>query len=285
MNKKGFAISIVLYSLVFLLIAILYMILGILKARYNVENDLRNAVVEELDNSIIIPATEYVMRVGNLEDIENAKLYVGNNPNNYVMFNGEQWRIIGVYGDKLKIIRAVPLIDQYKYSNSNAKGWVGSYLNDFLNDTYYEGLSSDAKEMIDTETWNIGSQIESSYSYNANEAYQNSQTSVWEGKVGLVSDYEYLYTAGSECREVANDDFTTSCVANDWLYSTVYDNINYAWTISNALMILDNGKISVTDNVTKTYSVNPVVYLKPTVKIAGGKGTSGNEYRIGTNVK
>lgn len=285
MNKKGFAISIVLYSLVFLLIAILYMILGILKARYNVENDLRNAVIEELDNSIIIPATEYVMRVGNLEDIENAKLYVGNNPNNYVMFNGEQWRIIGVYGDKLKIIRAVPLIDQYKYSNSNAKGWVGSYLNNFLNDTYYEGLSNDAKEMIDTETWNIGSQIESSYSYNANEAYQNSQTSVWEGKVGLVSDYEYLYAAGSECREVANDDFTTSCVANDWLYSTVYDNINYAWTISNALMILDNGKISVTDNVTKTYSVNPVVYLKPTVKIAGGKGTSGNEYRIGINVK
>lgn len=52
MNKKGFAISVVLYSIVFLLISVLYMIVGILKTRYHNENDLRDAIVEQLNESV-----------------------------------------------------------------------------------------------------------------------------------------------------------------------------------------------------------------------------------------
>ena len=52
MNKKGFAISVILYSVVFLLISILYTITGVLKTRYHVKNDLRNAIVEQLNESI-----------------------------------------------------------------------------------------------------------------------------------------------------------------------------------------------------------------------------------------
>ena len=285
MNKRGFAISIVLYSLVFLLISILYMILGILKARYNVENDLRNSIIQELNSSIIIPATKYIEKVGNLENVANAKLYVGTNPNNYVMFNGERWRIIGVYGDNLKIIRAMPLIPQYRYNNSNTRNWNGSLIASTLNGTYYNGLSSDAQEMIDVGIWNIGQTVTDAYSYNANEAYQNAQTATWQGKVGLVSDYEYLSAAGNSCRETPNSDFDSTCVNNDWLYSTIYDNTYYAWTISNSLIVLDNGKIGIPSSASNMYSVNPVVYLKPSVKISGGKGIIGNEYRIGINVK
>ena len=42
LNKKGFAISVVMYSIVFLLVTIFYVMLGILRTRYNVSNDLRS---------------------------------------------------------------------------------------------------------------------------------------------------------------------------------------------------------------------------------------------------
>ncbi len=50
MNKKGFAISIVLYSIVFLIISILYVTLGILKTRYSISSDLHRAVMNELNS-------------------------------------------------------------------------------------------------------------------------------------------------------------------------------------------------------------------------------------------
>ncbi len=49
MNKKGFAISVIMYSIVFLLVTIFYITLGILKARYNVNDSLKKAVMEELN--------------------------------------------------------------------------------------------------------------------------------------------------------------------------------------------------------------------------------------------
>ena len=49
MNKKGFAISIIMYSIVFLLVSIFYITLGILKTRYNVSDSLRKGIMEELN--------------------------------------------------------------------------------------------------------------------------------------------------------------------------------------------------------------------------------------------
>ena len=49
MNKKGFAISVILYSIIFLIIAILYMLLGITKTRYTVSKNLRDNLVKELN--------------------------------------------------------------------------------------------------------------------------------------------------------------------------------------------------------------------------------------------
>ena len=49
MNKKGFAISIILYSIVFLVVSILYITLGIMKTRYTVCNGLRETIRKELN--------------------------------------------------------------------------------------------------------------------------------------------------------------------------------------------------------------------------------------------
>ena len=50
MSKKGFAISVIMYSIVFLLISIFYITLGILKTRYNVNDSLRKSIMEELNS-------------------------------------------------------------------------------------------------------------------------------------------------------------------------------------------------------------------------------------------
>lgn len=51
MNNKGFAISVILYSMVFLLISIFYMLLSIVKTRYNTSISLRDDLIEELNES------------------------------------------------------------------------------------------------------------------------------------------------------------------------------------------------------------------------------------------
>ena len=51
MNKKGFAISIILYSIVFLVIAILYLILGVMKTRNDNNTKMRNEIINQMNSS------------------------------------------------------------------------------------------------------------------------------------------------------------------------------------------------------------------------------------------
>ena len=117
--------------------------------------------------------------------------YVGANPNNYVEFNGEAWRIIGVFGSNLKLVRD-DILTEYSFDNkTTAQGidsnygtndWTKSYLREFLNEYYYGGktitchsetsgstatnatitcpeinkINDTAKSMIQNTTWTLG---------------------------------------------------------------------------------------------------------------------------------
>ena len=109
--------------------------------------------------------------------------YEGANPNNYVSFNDELWRIIGVFGDNIKLIRTVELgklswdsSDSSVNEGSGVNEWSQADLKDYLNTMYYGGtsvtcygssenstttcptgsLNSTAKSMINNYTWNTG---------------------------------------------------------------------------------------------------------------------------------
>ena len=79
---------------------------------------------------------------------DNNIRYVGANPNNYVEFNGETWRIIGVFGSNLKLVRD-DILTTYSFDNKTREqgieadygtnDWTKSYLREFLNDYYYGG--------------------------------------------------------------------------------------------------------------------------------------------------
>lgn len=78
---------------------------------------------------------------------ENIR-YVGLNPYNYVEFNGEAWRIIGVFGNNVKLVRD-EILTAYSFDNKTKEqgidsdygtnDWTKSYLREFLNDYYYDG--------------------------------------------------------------------------------------------------------------------------------------------------
>ena len=118
--------------------------------------------------------------------------YEGVNPNNYVLFNNELWRVIGVFdssthgksGNLTKIIRNDG-IGSYLWSTSNSNNWNSSVMKNILNNYYYNasngnssgncylykgsdatvsancdfgniGLNSKSRSMIESVTWKLG---------------------------------------------------------------------------------------------------------------------------------
>ena len=120
--------------------------------------------------------------------------YYGSNPNNYVRFNNELWRIIGVFGDNVKLVRKDSLgnlswdssdstinngygINQWGESkDEDGNFYEGAKLQVYLNKRYYGGdttvlcynadnntlacptstLDEASKSLIDNHTWNTG---------------------------------------------------------------------------------------------------------------------------------
>ena len=151
-----------------------------------------NAEVKEITKPTYgMKATEYITNL--LEyDGEGLKIdntpdanirYYGSDPNNYVSFNNELWRIIGIFGNNVKLIRSEKLGDlSWDSSESSINGgwgvneWSTSALKNYLNTMYYGGtsvtcyggdsnktttcptnkLDNTAKSLIDYHTWNTG---------------------------------------------------------------------------------------------------------------------------------
>lgn len=95
--------------------------------------------------------------------------YVGANPNNYLSFNNETWRMIGLVntpeGGRVKIVRNTPLRDAVAKNSTANNNWSTSELQTYYSNTYYNSLSLNSKNNIDNVTWNLGSSTD----YSSNE--------------------------------------------------------------------------------------------------------------------
>ncbi len=207
----------------------------------------------------------------NIETVSAGIRYEGKAPNNYVWFNNELWRIIGVFdsashgqdGQNLvKIIRA-DSIGVLAWDKSYTNDWTASSLMNLLNGAYLNaqdgtdsgycygnreipgncdytsiGISSTYKDMIANVTWYlggcVGSSADSCYSLERDsEEYVNHPIN-WEGKIGLmyISDYMYSAIASSCERNTGLDSYITpTCAGESWLFSEGYE-----WTITTVLM-------------------------------------------------
>ena len=136
--------------------------------------------IEKLYNNEL-SRIENGLKKDNTED-QNIRYY-GSNPNNYVRFNNELWRIIGIFGNNVKLIRSEKIgnlsWDSSESSINSGWGvneWSQSDLKNYLNTMYYGGaevtcyggrnnttttcptnkLDDASKSLIDNHTWNTG---------------------------------------------------------------------------------------------------------------------------------
>ena len=111
---------------------------------------------------------------------ENGYRYEGKNPNNYIWFNNELWRIIGVFdstshgqsGNLVKIIREES-IGGLAWHKSDTNDWSASSLKSLLNGAYYDWDSN--KSGVSTYCYGILS-IPSNCDYSEigiNDIYRN----------------------------------------------------------------------------------------------------------------
>ena len=165
---------------------------------------------------------------------ENGYRYEGKNPNNYVWFNNELWRIIGVFDSTthgvantnlVKIIRAETL-DGLAWHKSNTNDWTAASLNKLLNDNYYnrtdgtssgncygysttvqgncdysqKGIMSKYREMIQSVTWHLGGHstakatAETFYTAERGTTVYSGRPTSTTGYIGLMYPSDYGYS-------------------------------------------------------------------------------------------
>ena len=282
----------------------------------------------------------------NNDDPDGNVRYMGADPNNYVSFNNELWRIIGVFDvastnggpteKRLKIIRN-DSIGNYSWDNKpsgtgsstssyGSNDWTDSTLMEVLNSGAYwnrtsgtcpsgqngattscnfssTGLNEEAKNMIGDAVWNLGGTASYTsastglashfYGYERGTTVYSGRPTYWIGKIGLMypSDYGYATSGGTTtnrasclAKEMYNwvSSSYSDCKNNDYLYNSS----STQWTMtprssnsSNVFGVLNNARLNYF-NAYYGYAVLPTAYLKSTVKITGGDGTSENPYTL-----
>lgn len=241
--------------------------------------------------------------------------YIGTVPSNYVTFNDELWRIIGIFSvddgtgkveNRIKLMRD-EAEKEVAWHEELGNDWTKASLNTYLNNTYYNELTKDAQGLIDNAVWYLGGieeQFASSSVATADVYYQKergslkyqentNETSI-TAKVGLLyaSDYGYS-TSGSKTMTRENClktpllgyDWTgyEDCHRQSWIFNMVEMwewTMNPISTYSNEVVSIDNnGRVT---QLISTYSwygqYHPVVYLKSNVVIASGEGTKDAPY-------
>ncbi len=210
--------------------------------------------------------------------------YIGKNPNNYLKFNNEMWRIIGIFDQKIKIVREESL-NNYSWSDKESNNWISSStLRQELNSkTYYETLSKKVQEKIANTSWNIGG---AALDISTPAWYSKEKETTWQGNIGLisVSDYGYTYANGvnETCFEnPMNDQCNKENASTSWLFndSSYWLLTPYTNSANLALYVSENGPIKY-DRTNKIYKVYPALYLKEDVLIKSGKGTKDNPYIV-----
>ena len=235
-----------------------------------------NAEVKEITKPTYgMKAVEYISNLYEFEGSSNNLKkdntpdqnirYYGSNPNNYVSFNNELWRIIGVFGNNVKLVRSEKLgnlswdssdesinggtgINQWGESTyEDGNEYAGADLKNYLNTMYYGGttvtcyngqnkkevtcptgtIDETAKTLIDNHTWNTGAP-------NYDNLYDSTTKSFdtvefYKAERGSVNGK--ICSSGSNCNDtVTRKTEWTGYVAlpyvTDWAYASGEDDCN-----------------------------------------------------------
>ena len=216
--------------------------------------------------------------------------YYGANPNNYVSFNNELWRIIGVIDGKIKIIRNKS-IGSHDWASNNRNNWNNASLKSYLNGEYYNSIDGTYKNMISEETYYLGGAKNSNYQTLTASGYYDAERSntVYSGNpastkqyIGLMYPSDYGYAAGSSCLSTALYNYNGSCKDSDYLFSGVYEWLQAPDASSSnfAARLISTGFVDTNSRVINHIAVRPVLYLTSETQIIGGDGSSSNPFQL-----
>ena len=249
----------------------------------------------------ITHSADSTLQIGATESITEYR-YRGASPKNYVTFNNEVWRIIGVFPtddgtgnieNRIKIIKDQS-IGNYKWDTGESNNWARpATLNTELNTTYLNSLDSTSQSMISNAKFYLGgyggSKIKKDVMYqyerkiNGSKYFYKTNPNSWVGKLGLMYASDYGYAVSDECTSNLYDYNNTTCKTNNWLFKSINEWLlpQYATFSSYALYVYSGGNVY---NYVVNRSQNgarPVLYLKSNVKITGGDGTLTDPYTLG----
>ena len=256
----------------------------------------------------ITHAKDSTLQIGTNESVTEYR-YRGASPKNYVTFNGETWRILGVFPtddgtgkveNRIKLIRNESIGTQYWDTNGTygSNNWARpADLNTYLNETYYNSLNNVNQNMIGSSKYYLGGNKSASsittiqmYSYERKISGSNyfsiNYPNSWVGKLALMYASDYGYASDNcevkllyELNDDASKDIR-ACNQTNWLYNIK----TYEWLLphfvgdSRAFFVGNTGYIYINYIKSNQMAVRPTLYLKPNVQIMDGDGTSTNPY-------
>ena len=232
---------------------------------------------------------------------DNSYRYAGasDSVNNYICLGSDAttcpdanlFRIIGVFGDQTKVIRAKS-VGKKQWHTSADNTWSSSSLNTYLNRTYLTSLGTLA-DKIATTTWkvgggryaNIGGVVPATaYKY---EVGSSASTTTVDKKIGLMYVSDYYYSASPSAWTLvgynssdATKDYRAATSTN-WLYLGSYE-----WTIScdsgykNLVFIVYSAGFVNNYNVTYSNVVRPSFNLLSSTTYVSGSGSMSDPVRV-----
>ncbi len=260
----------------------------------NTESGLSSTTVkgaiDELYNECILepPASDTItdLLISNPDELykdEHGDIrYYGANPNNYISFNNELWRIIGVINGKVKIIRNES-IGEYDWDLNYSNDWNNASLKNYLNVDYYNSINKNYQKMISLETYYFGGSNRNNYYTLTASGYYNAEKSrATQQYIGLMYPSDYGYAAGNSCLSTALLRYNNSCKNSDYLFVGIDEWLqSHKSDETRMLAYLSNGGLVTSGTNGQFFNVRPSLYLTVETIIIGGDGSQNNPYTLG----
>ena len=212
---------------------------------------------------------------------EGRYFYKGANPNNYITFNNETWRIISVENDgTIKIMRNESIGDME---------WETSDIKTYLNGEYLSSITTNQDKIV-SHTWSIG-KVTANNSDLAGQIAVENNTQSQSASVGMITASEYLRanTNKEQCENMSiNNTNKAICKTTNWMYNIVPSS-GFLWTISpyasDSINVFGVSGISSfagclgNGNANFSNGVSPALYLSSDITLTGD-GSQGNPFTI-----
>ena len=226
---------------------------------------------------------------------DNSYRYAGanNSVKNYICLGSTEttcpeenlYRIIGVFGDQVKVIRAKTESNQY-WDTNGSNTWSTSSLNTYLNGTYLTSLGTLADKIAIT-AYKVGGSTSANLLFSPpataylNEVGSSASSTTHNAKIGLMYMSDYYYGASPSAWTLVglneNDptkDYSAATTMN-WLYSgsEEWTITRYTQSARRAFRVHSDGFLGNPTVNEFNLAVRPVFNLEPSTTYVSGSGT------------